>query len=224
MPFIFIDWKLLLQKKKYVEYFFVIFFIVGFAGTITTATRPLFLKLFPLALLLSLSTILLFHGVKYNLKTIMVLVLIAILGFFIEVAGVNTHLIFGSYKYGNTLGIKLFNTPLLIGLNWVMLSYAGSSISESFTVPVPMKIIFASLIMLSYDIFLEQVAPFLDMWHWDKNAVPAQNYIAWLIILLVFQTFIRITGIKTQNSVALQIVLIQVVFFISLIVYFKFTE
>lgn len=224
MPNIFIDWKILLLKKKYVEYFFVIFFIVGFAGTITTATRPFFLKLFPLALLLSLSTILLFHRFKYNLRTILVLFLIAIAGFFIEVAGVNTHLIFGSYKYGNTLGIKLFNTPLLIGLNWVMLSYAGSSISESFPVPGPVKIMFASLIILCYDIFLEQGAPLLDMWYWDNDAVPVQNYIAWLIILLVFQTFIRITGIKTQNSIALQIVLIQVVFFISLIVFFKFTE
>jgi bisanhydrobacterioruberin hydratase len=223
MPFISIDSKLLLQKK-YVEYFFVIFFIVGFAGTITPVSQPLFLKLFPLALLLSLSTILLFHGSKYNLKTIMVLFLIGILGFFIEVAGVNTHLIFGNYRYGHTLGIKLFNTPLLIGLNWVMLSYAGSSISESFPVPVLVKIVFASLIVLCYDIFLEQVAPFLDMWHWGNDAVPAQNYIAWFIIILVFQTFIRITGIKTQNSIALQIVLIQVVFFISLIVFFKLTE
>jgi putative membrane protein len=222
MTYIFEYWKLFLQKK--VEFFFLIFFIVGFAGSITPLTRQLFVKLFPFAVILSFSAILLFQSANYSIKTITVLVLIGVLGFAIEVAGVNTHLIFGSYKYGNTLGIKLFNTPLLIGINWMMLSYSGSAIIENFPVPISMKIVFASLIMLIYDIFLEQLAPVLDMWHWDNNVVPVRNYVAWFLIALFLQTLIRFTGIKIQNSIASKIILMQVTFFISLIVFFKLTE
>ena len=89
MIYIFEYWKLFLQKK--VEFFFVIFFIVGFAGTITPLTRQLFIKLFPVAVLLSFSAILLFQSANYTIKTITVLVMIGMLGFAIEVAGVNTH-------------------------------------------------------------------------------------------------------------------------------------
>ena len=222
MTFIPENKKLFLQRK--VELFFVIFFIVGFVGTITPLTRQLFIELFPLAVILSFSSILLFQLADYNIKTIMVLVLIGVLGFAIEVAGVSTHLIFGDYKYGSTLGIKLFNTPLLIGINWVMLSYSGSAITENFPVPVSMKIVFASLIMLIYDVFLEQLAPVLDMWHWDNRVVPVRNYIAWFLIALFLQTLIRFTGIKIQNSIASKIILMQVTFFISLIVFFKLTK
>ena len=222
MIYIFEYWKLFLQKK--IEFFFVIFFIVGFAGTITPLTRQLFIKLFPVAVLLSFSAILLFQSANYTIKTITVLVMIGMLGFAIEVAGVNTHLLFGCYKYGNTLGIKLFNTPLLIGINWMMLSYSGSATTENFPIPVSMKIIFASLIMLFYDIFLEQLAPVLDMWHWDNSVVPVRNYIAWFLIALFLQTLIKFTGIKIQNSIASKIILMQVTYFISLIVFFKLTE
>ncbi len=211
--------NLLLQKKA--ELFFVIFFIVGFAGTITPITRPFFIKLFPFAVLLSFSAILFFQNSDYTIKTILVLSLTAILGFTVEVAGVNTHIIFGSYNYGNTLGIKLFNTPLLIGINWVMLSYSGSAITENIQVSVLMRIVFASIIMLIYDIFLEQLAQVLDMWRWNNSIVPVRNYVAWFLIALILQTIIKLSGIKIENSIALKIILIHVAFFMSLILFFR---
>ncbi len=209
------------DKKRFVETFFVIFYTVGFIGIAAPFSHQLFLKLFPLALLMSFFFILLFHQDTFNAKTIAVLSMIGICGFFIEVAGVNTHLIFGNYRYGNALGLKLFSTPLLIAVNWVMLSYAGSSITERISLPVSLKIFISSLIVLLYDLILEQIAPVLDMWYWEKEVVPLQNYVAWFIIAVVFQTFIRVSGIKTRNPIAFKIILIQILFFISLIVYFK---
>ena len=162
-----------------------------------------------------------FQNSDYTIKTILVLSLTAILGFTVEVAGVNTHIIFGSYNYGNTLGIKLFNTPLLIGINWVMLSYSGSAITENIQVSVLMRIVFASIIMLIYDIFLEQLAQVLDMWRWNNSIVPVRNYVAWFLIALILQTIIKLSGIKIENSIALKIILIHVAFFMSLILFFR---
>ncbi len=207
------------HHKSYVEIFFIIFYLVGFFGLANPLSRQLFDKLFPLALFLSFIAILLFHNNFFDNKTIVVLSIIGLSSYFIEVVGVNTHLFFGNYTYGKALGIKMFNTPLFIGVNWVMLSYASSSITEDIPFSVTLKIIIASFLMLVYDIILEQIAPVLDMWHWDSGVVPIRNYFSWFVIACIFQTFIKIMGINTRNSIVLIIILIQIVFFISLIIF-----
>lgn len=211
----------IVKRRRYIELFFVIFYIVGFLGLVIPISHQLFLKLFPLALVLSFVVILFFNQDPFDQKTIIVLTLIGILSYLIEVTGVYTHIIFGNYKYGESLGIKLLNTPLLIGVNWVMLTYSGSSIAERISVPSSMKILIASALILIYDLILEQIAPVVDMWSWKNNIVPVRNYIAWFVIALVFQTFIRIAGIKTRNSIAWKIILIQAIFFLLLIMFFK---
>jgi uncharacterized membrane protein len=209
---------------RYVAFFIIIFYIVGFFGLAFPFSQGYFLSLFPVALLLSFAAILLLHRGSVNGRFISVLFIIGLTGFIIEVAGVNTHLIFGNYKYGNALGLKLFNTPVLIAVNWIMLAYACSSVTENIAVSVPVKILSGALLMLFYDLILEQVAPVLDMWYWENDIVPVQNYMAWFIISLFFQILIRISGIKTANPVAWIIILIQLLFFISLILLFTFVK
>ncbi len=206
--------------QRYVVSFFIIFYIVGFSGLAFPFSHGYFQSLFPVALLLSFAAILFLHQGSFDKKTISILFTIGLAGFIIEVAGVNTHLIFGNYRYGNALGFKLLNTPVLIAVNWIMLAYAGSSVTEKIAVSVPVKILAGSLLMLFYDFILEQIAPVLDMWYWENDIVPVQNYVAWFVISLVFQTFIRISGTKTANPVAWIIVLIQLLFFLSLMLLF----
>jgi putative membrane protein len=43
-------------------------------------------------------------------------------GYLLEMFGVKTGRIFGEYIYGNNLGYKWNDVPLIIGLNWLMLS------------------------------------------------------------------------------------------------------
>ena len=102
-----------------------------------------------------------------------------------------------------------------------MLTYGGSSLTEKIPFPVSLKIIIASLLMLLYDIVLEQIAPVIGMWYWEDSKVPLRNYFAWFVIASVFQTFIRITGVKTRNSIVLLIFIVQVVFFILLVVFIR---
>ena len=44
-------------------------------------------------------------------------------GFVVEMIGTNSGLIFGGYTYGPTLGLKVGETPVLMGLNWIMMIY-----------------------------------------------------------------------------------------------------
>ena len=79
----------------------------------------LFLKLIPLALLLSFIGLIVFHASKPDVKTIVVFAGIYFIGFLIEALGVNTGKIFGEYVYGKSLGFKISETPVIIGINWL---------------------------------------------------------------------------------------------------------
>ena len=50
-------------------------------------------------------------------KFLIKLFLIFLLGLTVEIIGVNFSIFFGDYKYGNNLGIKIFDVPIVIGFN-----------------------------------------------------------------------------------------------------------
>ncbi len=97
-------------------------------------TRDLFIVLTPAILLLSFALLLNFHTPVLDAKTTIVFISIFLISYFVEVAGVRTGLIFGPYSYGRGLGLKLLDTPLLIGLNWVLLVYCTAAIFEKIPV------------------------------------------------------------------------------------------
>ena len=142
--------------------------------------------------------------------------LIFALGFLIEALGVKTGLIFGSYYYGKTLGLKIFKTPILIGINWLFLIYSSISISNNIKAKPIFTILFAPLLMLVYDFILEHAAPKIGMWSWEDSTVPLKNYIAWYIIGVIFVSLFQIFKIETKNTMAKILFACQFLFFVIL--------
>jgi len=212
--------ELLQNNYKYVVGFFIIFYAVGITGMLIPRTFPLFVKLTPFALILSSFALAIFHH-KFTPRAIAVFAAIYFFGFFIEVVGVNTGVLFGQYKYGNGLGVKLFNTPLIIGLNWLMLIYITSVQFENAKLHVVLKIILASILMLGYDIIIEQIAPDMHMWEFSDNIIPLRNYVAWFVIAFFFHSLIKIFRVPLNNRLAGVILICQVAFFLTLLVVFK---
>ncbi len=203
------------KPYKLAGYFFVLYYTVGFAGLSWPATRELFITLMPLSLLLS-SAILLFFHAKWRTLDLLLFFFIALAGYLVEVLGVATGQVFGSYEYGRALGFQLFDTPLLIGLNWLMLTYCVFAIMEDTKLFWPLRALTASALMVIYDVVMEPVAIRLDMWSWGGGAIPLQNYQAWFIISLVFLVAMHLAGIKTRNKVAPWLFGTQFVFFLLL--------
>jgi len=210
--------KSIQNNPQHVSGFLKIFYIVGIIGIFMSPTSVFFISLTPFALLLSFGLLLLFHP-KFDLNTVTTFLLIAVLGFLIEERGVNTGLIFGNYRYGDTLGLKISNTPIIIGLNWLLMTYITASVVDLFNIHTIFKIIAAALLMVVYDLVLEQVAPLMDMWSWQNSLVPLQNYIAWFVVALVFQSIFKLRKIDTYNPVAASVLIIQFVFFITLLLF-----
>ena len=106
-----------------------IFFGVGIAGFSFPFSREYFMELTPFAILLSLGFLLIYHEPAPDRKTILFFISVAVITWLIEAAGVATGFIFGTYSYGEGLGIRILNTPLLIGINWFMMIYTSYCIA-----------------------------------------------------------------------------------------------
>lgn len=204
-----------LPKPSLTGKILIIYYSVGIAGLSMPVTQGLFLTLMPFSLLLSMVVLLLYHKHWKPMHGV-AMTLIAILGYLVEVAGVLTGEVFGQYTYGSSLGVKLFETPLMIGVNWILLIYCVYAIMEPVRWPTILKILFGSVVMVVYDLIMEPVAILLDMWSWGGDTIPIQNYIAWFVISLLFLTIMHLFRVKTQNQVAPWLFGVQAGFFLVL--------
>lgn len=207
-------------KVKYAIYFLILFYAVGITGFVIPQTHSFFKTLTPFALLLSAGFLALFHQPKFNLKTIVVFSAIFIVSFLAELIGVQTGLIFGDYIYGNSLGIKIMGTPLMIGLNWVMLVYCTKIIAGKITTNAVLNSLLGAGLMVGYDFVLERAAPKLGMWSWGGDVIPLQNYLAWFVFALLFHVLIKLTKVEFRNPIAKAVFIIQFLFFVTLMAFF----
>lgn len=208
------------NSVKYSTWFLILFYLVGVIGFVLPQTHTFFKSLTPFALLMSAGFLAWFHRPQFSAKTGFVFALIFLFSFLAEMVGVQTGAIFGHYIYGNSLGLKILETPLIIGLNWLMLIYCTKIIADYITDNEIIKPFTAALLMVGYDLILEQAAPMLDMWSWESGKVPIQNYIAWYLFAFFFHLMIRKAKIQFKNPLALPVFIIQFLFFVTLIIYF----
>lgn len=187
--------------QKHFKIFIVLIYVVGVVGLSIPATRDLFQTLTPLNLLVMSGVLFLFHQ-PWNLKSIGLFITIALAGFFAELAGVQTGLVFGDYQYGQTLGLKIAGTPLLIGINWLILIYMVFHLLQDLKMHWILKTLLGALMMVSYDLLLEPVAIKLDFWNWQGGAIPLQNYVAWYIISVVFLALLSLASYRSENKVS----------------------
>ncbi len=147
-----------LKNKKilYSAVFLLIIHTVGIIG-LNSSFQDLFLTLTPLNLLISVAFIYI-NQKEYNQSLLIASILIYSLGFIVELIGVKTGLLFGEYSYGNTLGLKLFNIPLIIGANWLMLVFSVGCILNSANLSFVLKSVIGAFMLVFLDFLIEPIA------------------------------------------------------------------
>lgn len=176
-------------------------------------SRELFISITSITLLLVVAIVFYFHQ-HWNTKTIIVFGNIMLLSFLLEMIGVSTGKLFGNYQYDNGLGIKLFNTPIIIGLNWLFLVYASQSIASKISQKSISKIIIGATLMVFYDLLMEWVAPTMNMWHFTTPYPPIANFVTWFLAAFAFHTFLVTNNINVENKAARSLFWIQMGFFL----------
>lgn len=200
------------MKKHLLLIALTVFYLVGIAGHLWAETRPFFLSITPLVLLV-FTLIMFVPSVRDDKKMLLWFPLTYAATFALEAAGVATGLIFGPYHYGATLGPKLLAVPLIIGANWVIVVLGALRLSERLTVRPVLSALIVAALATGFDWVMEPVAIRLDYWQWHTAGIPLQNYAAWFITAAIAAYFYRLFKIKTKTILPAWYFIIQVVFF-----------
>jgi putative membrane protein len=165
-----------------------IFFSVGLLGFALPFTREYFLWLTGPVLWVGTAFLLIIVKPKNNFW--LWFATGAVFTFFMEVLGVETGLVFGSYEYSEVLGFTLLKVPVIIGINWVIIIWGGEEMIYA-KFPQWWSVFLVAAFGLLFDIIMEPVAIALDFWRWPMDIVPLQNYIAWFVLGLILSISAR---------------------------------
>ncbi len=190
----------------------VIIHQVGLIGLHLESARDLFIQLVPGNLILSGIILAWFHR-PWTLNVGIVAFVIFWAGYLVELVGVKTGIIFGSYQYGTALGPKIAGVPPLIGLNWLLLVYSTGIIARQAFQKWWVRVLFSAFLMVILDLLIEPMAIRFDFWTWEGNQIPVQNFIAWFLTAALMQAGFQSLDDPPKNSIAYPFYLIQVGFF-----------
>ncbi len=188
--------------------------IAGFIGLQVIFLRPLFELLIPFNLVFT--ALLLFSQHRdWGIPFFVFTVLATLGGFFLEVLGVHSKIIFGDYWYEYALGAGLFGVPFTIGLNWWVLVYVCGIMAQKTGLPTLPKVLIGASLMTFLDVWIEQVAMQYHFWDWAGKIVPLQNYVAWFIAsACLLYAFFRLSFHK-ENKLAVWVYGAQLAFFVA---------
>jgi len=205
------------DKYRFAAFIIVLFHLVGWIGMDRSSYAVFFEQVSWANILLSFTLLLWCHEPRSDWPRLATFVsTVVALGIVIEVAGVKTGAIFGAYHYTPVLGPAILGVPVIIGVNWAMLTYAAAGTSSLIPIPVWMKVAAGALIMVLCDMLLEGFAIRHHYWIWDgMGGPPMTNFIGWLMVSLISNAiFIWLTP-KTRNTLAPFYLLVFFIFLIA---------
>ncbi len=204
------------SEQKTLIILIIIFHAVGLIGFAVPALYSLFLDLVPFHLLLMVVFVAGSHRPADG-KFFLFMGILFLAGYGVEWLGVKGDWLFGKYAYGPTLGTKLDDVPLCIGVNWFLLIYStGIFMKMSRVRSIASRIIIGAFILVLLDLLIEPVAIQLGYWHWNGNSVPIRNYVAWFFVSAIFLFVFESFQFKKQSTVAPVFLATQFAFFILL--------
>ncbi len=215
----------------------VLFHVIGLTGLLYF-DKTFFLSATPVNLLLSFA-LLIWTQADKNIYFYLFLLICFTIGVVVEIIGINTGILFGNYSYGNVLGFKIQNVPVLIGVNWFIIIYcSGISVhtllmkainriaadtgKSSMAIKALSVIIDGAALAVFFDWLMEPVAVKLGYWVWNGDgSIPMFNYICWFLVSLLLLTVFHFAKFNKQNKFAVNLLLIQMMFFLLLRTFMK---
>lgn len=208
-----------MQKKNYrlivSMVLLAVTYVLCFWGTVSGSFPQFFQQLISFTILLSAIVLFIFHQ-PWSSSVIFTMMIVTVAGFCIEAAGSHTGLIFGSYTFGSSLGWKIVDTPLIIGLNWLLLVYITHVAVRQIGIARPWIELTAAAIMTALDYLMEPVAMRYDLWHWENNIIPVQHFFAWFYISFFMQIFFTWMKPVKENQVAIPLLALQILLYAAL--------
>ena len=210
----------LLTKQNIAIGLIWLFHVSGIVGIIYS-DPTWFIQATPLNLLLSF--VLLLINTHLNKKTVFLLLLCFVTGMVAEIIGVKYGFLFGNYTYGEALGYKVMEVPLMIGINWSILIFITGFIAQFFSNSLWKRVLIGVSLMLFLDLVMEPTAPKLDFWTFEGGLASFHNYFGWAIVALPLQWAFHKSSAKIEGPYPFHLYLLQFLFFTILLLKFNTT-
>jgi len=191
-----------------------LFHVSGIIGIIYS-DASWFIKATPLNLMLSF--VLLLINIKWSKKVFFLVCLCFGTGMLAEIIGVQYGFIFGAYAYGDALGTKVLQVPLMIGVNWCILVFITGFIAQFFLDALWARVLLGIGLMLFLDLVIEPVAPVLDFWTFESGLASFHNYVGWAIIAFPLQFIFHKVKLDIQGPFPFHLFILQFLFFTILL-------
>ena len=168
-----------------------LFNISGIFGILSEESEW-FLAMTPLNLFLYLVFI------TWNLKDfkrsyVYVFVILFLIGFVTEFLGVNYGYIFGNYAYGSNLGYKIGGVPVMICVNWVILTITTADVSSYIHKNIWIRSLVGAFLMTLLDVVIESLRHDLTSGNLKVEVFPFKTTLAGTQFLYLPTMYIRKT-------------------------------
>mgnify|MGYP003826535419 CR=1 FL=1 len=204
-----------IKNTRAIIYLQASMYLAGIIGLSFSSTQAFFQFLTPFHLLSSFVFLILAQENR-NSSFWKYIILAVSVGYFIEVLGVKTQMIFGAYAYQTTLGLKILGVPPMIGINWFLMVFCAGILIEKITKKSSNlfhKTTLGAILLTIFDYVAEPVAISQNMWTWTYGTPPLQNYIAWFIVAFVLLfAFFKLKFTK-NNPLGVALFIFQLLFF-----------
>jgi len=202
-------------KSKILISILLILYTVGVFGILTPQYRNMFLALSDVNLYISFIILLIARNQK-DRNWYFFIGFAFLVGMAVEWVGVHTGYLFGNYEYGQNLGRKFDGIPYVIGCNWALIVVSSATMAKHFFRHNYLTPLFAAIIMVIFDLFMEPVAISSDFWSWTDGYIPIYNYVCWFIVGLFLQLIYHFFKLNEANKVNDALFVIMTLFFIIL--------
>jgi len=136
-----------------------------------------------------------------------------LLGYGIEIIGVKTGFPFGEYAYGDVLGWNFFEVPPLIGINWLIVTWAGFSVVKTLGISKYLRWLVTALLVVGLDMFIEPVAIHFGLWSWANGIPPIENYLGWMAVAAVLALIFEYYPLVAKPRLGMAAFICQLLFF-----------
>lgn len=199
------------MQKRYILCLFVLY-SVGILGILSSQSD--FFKGISYLQILVTSFIVLIHSNNSDFGFWVRLAIITFSCFLIEVLGVKTGFPFGDYSYGDNLGLKFLEVPLLIGLNWSVLIYSSAQFFSGFLKNRFLSALCVAASLIALDSLIEPLASELGYWYWGSGSIPYSNYFAWFVLSFSFSFLLRRSDRKKNDLASVNLAFMYLFFII----------
>lgn len=205
-----------MNKLKYTYFLGLLVYGFGILG-IFSPWKDWFVSMTPASLLLTLA-LLLWNQENKSTRYFKFAALAFILGLGSEIMGVNTGFPFGDYRYSEVLGPQIFNTPLLIGVNWLLITQCSNALAQHLAAghSAGVQVFLGAVLPTLADVLIEPVAIKLNYWTWAQGDPPLQNYMGWFGVSFLIALAYRHWMGESRNAASHFILAIQIGFFLIL--------